>query len=127
MSSRSPPEGAAGTPVAAGSKPKLTIGISTQGLPITIPEEFTLRMYTEGADFRVQAKDRFGNDWSSNRTIGWEYVTGLPYWNGSELETAAGTITAPWVDFDGRTFSEVTPNQATGYAFLLTDRSAAAP
>jgi hypothetical protein len=120
-----PIAGAAGTPVAPNARPKLTIGMTVADQPIVIPEEFTLRIYAPHAS-SFSAQDRFTGEWTSEGiTAG--YSDNFPYWNGAELETTAVNFWAPWIDFDGRTFSSVTPNTELPFAFFLTDPTEKAP
>jgi hypothetical protein len=117
------PAGTGGAPVVAGALPKLTVGTATNA-PLTIPEEFTLRIFLQGNNPTFLVKDRFGGTFSTTLQGA---LNGIPYWNGSNEETANGVWLPPFLDFDGRTYSEVGGVNGLPFAFLLTDPSAKAP
>ena len=112
-------------PTAPNAQVKPTIGTSVVGTPIVIPEGLTLRIYTAYYEPAFTMTDRYGNEVSNVSIV--SLLGNLPYWNGSELETANGAFVPPWVDFDGRTFATVLPSEALPYAFLITDPTARAP
>ena len=102
------------------------IGMTANGVPLMIPANYTLRIYTTAASPTFTAHG-VGGGVITVQSLTSGILVGLPYWNGTAEQTANGPLIVPWIDFDGRTFTDVSVSGSYPYAYLVTDPAAPMP
>ena len=102
------------------------IGMTANGVALMIPANYTLRIYTIGSGPTFTAHG-VGGGVITSQFLATGQLAGLPYWNGSAEETAFGSMSMPWIDFDGRTFTDVSVSGSLPFAYLVTNPAAPMP